>query len=297
MMKADPVSGLLQTLKPRAGPLIITVFGDAIAPRSPDIWLGSLIAMMAQLGLSERLVRTGVYRLTRDGWLESRAQGRRSYYSLTDSGRNIFAEADARIYASSDPAWNGDWTLIQILPSLTSKKRQAVREALKWHGYGQLSPTLLVKPQRRIPQLALAKIGVLSEDEAVSVFTGRLEDLARGASLRTTASCAWDLAELNAAYRQFSERFSPFSGSSSLSSESAFALRILLTHEYRRILLKDPQLPAELLPHDWSGAAARKLAATVYRKIADRAEDFISHTLKNWQGELEPSTVLESRFA
>ncbi len=294
---ANPVSGLLETLKPRAGPLIITVFADAIAPRSPDIWLGSLIAMMAELGLSERLVRTGVYRLARDGWLESRSRGRRSYYALTTSGRGIFAEADARIYATDAPAWDGGWTLIQILPSVVPKQRQAVRDALKWQGYGQLSPTLLVKPQRRPPQVSLAKTGVLDDSPAVSIFTARLEDLPGAAHLRATASAAWDLGELNAAYSQFISRFQPFAGAAPRDPAQAFTLRVLLIHEYRRILLKDPQLPAELLPQNWSGATARALTARLYHEIGASAEQFISRTLENWHGEAGPvGTVLERRF-
>ena len=39
----------------RAGSLITTVFGDAIAPRGGTVWLGSLITAMAEFGISERL--------------------------------------------------------------------------------------------------------------------------------------------------------------------------------------------------------------------------------------------------
>ena len=53
----------------RGGSLIITVFGDAILPRGGSIWLGSLIKLVQPLGLSERLVRTSVFRLAQDGWL------------------------------------------------------------------------------------------------------------------------------------------------------------------------------------------------------------------------------------
>ena len=60
----------------RAGSLITTVFGDSIAPRGGSLWLGSLIGLMAGFGISERLVRTSVYRLANDGWFESEQCGR-----------------------------------------------------------------------------------------------------------------------------------------------------------------------------------------------------------------------------
>ncbi len=70
----------------RAGSLITTVFGDSIAPRGGVVWLGSLIEAMAGFGVSERLVRTSVFRLVKDGWLEAEQIGRRSFYSLTEEG-------------------------------------------------------------------------------------------------------------------------------------------------------------------------------------------------------------------
>lgn len=298
MSAQDAIAALAGKLAPRSGPLIITVFGDAIAPRSGDIWLGSLIAMMAQLELSERLVRTGVYRLARDGWLESRARGRRSYYALTTSGRDIFAEADARIYAAGAPEWSGQWTLVQIMPEAPPDQRRSVRDALRWQGFGQLSPTLMVKPQRRPPQVSLLKAGALDAAAVLSIFSARLEDLPGAASLRDTASAAWDLGELNAAYRQFTDDFQPFAGTGPHPPERAFALRVLLIHEYRRILLKDPRLPADLLPGDWSGATARALVARLYGEIAANAEEFIAATLQNWHGEIGPAEpALRQRFA
>ena len=74
----------------RSGSLITTVFGDAIAPRGGSVWLGSLISLMADFGISERLVRTSAYRLACDGWLRSDKIGRRSYYSLSKEGRLRF---------------------------------------------------------------------------------------------------------------------------------------------------------------------------------------------------------------
>ena len=70
----------------RAGSLIITVFGDAIAPRGGTVWIGSLIRALSDFDISERLVRTSVFRLVRDDWLIASQVGRRSYYSLSEEG-------------------------------------------------------------------------------------------------------------------------------------------------------------------------------------------------------------------
>ncbi|HET6519065.1 MAG TPA: hypothetical protein VFG47_04520, partial [Geminicoccaceae bacterium] len=53
----------------RAGSLIVTVYGDAIAPRGGTVSLASLTRLLQAFGLSAGLVRTAVSRLAADGWL------------------------------------------------------------------------------------------------------------------------------------------------------------------------------------------------------------------------------------
>ena len=82
---AAAIDGLLARLKPNAKSLIVTLFGDAISPHGGVVWLGSLVDLVAPFGLNERVVRTSVFRLSKDGWLTSTQVGRRSAYGLTDS--------------------------------------------------------------------------------------------------------------------------------------------------------------------------------------------------------------------
>src|SRR5271170_7302477 len=107
----------------RGGSLLITIFGDAIAPRGGAITLGSLISLAQPFGLTERLVRTSVARLADDGWLVARRDGRRSEYRITPTGRDSFAEATRRIYGTIPDSWSGQWTLV-ILPPTNGGRRQ-----------------------------------------------------------------------------------------------------------------------------------------------------------------------------
>src|SRR5580698_7959619 len=91
----------------RGGLLIVTIFGDALMPRGGAIALGSLIDLTAPFGLNERLVRTAVSRLARDGWIEGRRSGKLSEYRLSKNGRTLFGEATKRIYGEPDTAWSG----------------------------------------------------------------------------------------------------------------------------------------------------------------------------------------------
>src|SRR5882757_4595161 len=77
-LRADP---------PRAKSLIVTVWGDALAPHGGAVWLAGLIRLMAPFGINERLVRTSVFRLAQDGWLAATTHGRTSRYRLTQEGK------------------------------------------------------------------------------------------------------------------------------------------------------------------------------------------------------------------
>src|SRR5436853_7888344 len=100
-----PVRALLRNFRAqrplRGGSLLITVFGDSIAPRGGAVTLNSLIRLTAPFGLTERLMRTAVERLARVCWLARKRSGGRSEYRLTRGGGERFAEATQRIYGES----------------------------------------------------------------------------------------------------------------------------------------------------------------------------------------------------
>ena len=49
----------------------------------------------------------------------------------------------------------------------------------------------------------------------------------------------------------------------------------LLIHEFRRIALRDPRLPATLLAPDWPGHAARSRAAMLYARVGPASEAWL----------------------
>src|ERR1700753_1623869 len=81
----------------RGGSLLVTIFGDAIAPRGGVVTLGSLIQLAAPFGLTERLVRSSVARLAQDGWLAARRDGRRREYRLSPAGGDPLTQAPPRL--------------------------------------------------------------------------------------------------------------------------------------------------------------------------------------------------------
>ena len=91
--------------RPKTNSLIITLYGDVIAPHGGAMRLSDLVNVLAPFGVNERLVRTCVYRLAQDGWLESRRLGRRSVYTLTPHGMQRFQRAYRRVYSEQQRQW------------------------------------------------------------------------------------------------------------------------------------------------------------------------------------------------
>ena len=278
----------------RAGSLLITLFGDAIAPRGGAIALESLIRLAAPFGLTERLVRTSVARLARDGWLTATRLGRRSEYRLSASGAARFAEATQRIYAPTPEQWNRRWTLLLLPPG---KRRPAgVREALKWHGFGQLHAALFAHPGTTAAQAREWLHDIAGAADALLLESSGAD----AACDRRLAAQGWDLKALGARYARFVRRFEPLEGlaaGAKLGGEPAFLVRTLLIHEYRKVHLQDPLLPPNLLPADWVGTRAYQIARRIYGEVLGPAERFLSATARRLDAPLPTATAsLYARF-
>lgn len=269
----------------RGGSLIITIFGDAIAPRGGAISLGSLIKLCSPFGITERLVRTSVPRLAQDGWLNAKRHGRHSEYQLSVRGLRRFADATRRIYSAGPNQWNGQWTLV-LLPAGDSETREALRKELSWLGFGQPTPGIMTHASRSVADTR-EQIASVSGASHVNIFEARSDNVAAD---QRFASESWDLRELTARYRKMVAAFEPIAAAAASCARpaplTAFIIRTLLIHEYRKILLRDPVLPTSLLPADWVGTRAYELCRDLYGYAFESAETYLSIEGARLHGEL-----------
>lgn len=283
----------------RAGSLIITIYGDAIVPRGGTVWLGSLMKLVEPMGISQRLVRTSVYRLVQESWLQTEKVGRCSYYSLTGPGLRRFEQAFQHVYSLSTREWSGSWCLV-YLNQLAPDLKQKVREELKWLSFGSMAPGVMEHPRFTRNELLplLQEWGAL--EDTIVMETIPMEQKSSKA-LRLQVRESWNLDELGGRYRRFLSQFRPvwreLQNEDDLTPAECLTLRILLIHEYRKILLRDPLLPEELLPGDWEGRSAKQLCRNLYRHIYARAEKWLDETLENASGPLPgPNEKFYRRF-
>jgi len=267
----------------RAKSLVMTIFGDAIAPHGGKVWLGSLIDLLAPFGVSDRLVRTSIFRLTEEGWLESSRTGRRSSYAITEEALKRFGKAYRRVYAPLEPAWDGYWVLLFAPHSdIAPSKRAMFRKELEWEGFGMLSAGIYAHPALEPDAIKnmLERFGLLEQ-----LFVVKAKDLpgANGKPLSATVEETWGLEEVKQGYLRFIAQFAPLAetlASRDISAEQAFVIRTLLIHAFRRVQLHDPKLPAQLLPEVWPGKEAYAICSDIYRNTYEAAEDYLLAALR-----------------
>ncbi len=274
---------------------IVTVFGDVLSQHGDWLWLGSLIEALKPLGYSERLIRTSVFRLVQDDWLQVKKEGRLSFYAFTKSAKLHYEKAARRIYAGKQEEWHGNWLL--VLPSFVPEQAMAdFRRQLHWLGFSSISSGVFAHPS--IDQTSLEEtLKELQLTESVVVFSCKTIDDSSANVLKELVQQRWHISELAGQYQQFLTSYQmliataqPKVQESSLlenmSAQQAFLLRTLLIHDYRRILLKDHELPKQMLPEQWQGFAAHQLVNNLYSELAKPSLNYIEQELKNSSGAL-----------
>ena len=240
----------------RASSFIVTLFGDVVAPRGGDVWIGNIIAFCAPFGISETLIRTAMSRLVAAGQLIGVRKGRRSFYRLTEAARHEYSEAAKIIFS---PPSATDWML--VFSPCTHAKLTLSPEFIAVNDSFALGPA-----DGRIPDGCCVLRGP---------FTGRAE------ALYQMARNVWALDALEhdcERFLTFAARISEFA---SLPGDQALEARVLLVHSFRQIALRDPRLPIGVFPPDWAGIRARRCFAQTYLALSQCAD---SHVAENFVG-------------
>lgn len=255
--------------------LVVTLYGDAILPRGGSVAMGTLTRIVSALGVTDGALRTAMSRLASDGWLIRCRLGRNSFYRLADKGRGTFAEASEHIYHPSQTAWTGQFELAILAPEADRDAVQALQAA----GFGSLPGGAW-----------LATEGAHGPAGAGIYRLRATADLET--ALRLAAS-AWPLDRTGAAYKTFLSVFQPIGrrleNGLKLSDIESLILRLLLIHDYRRAVLRDPLLPPQLLPADWPGHEARRVCGRIYVAVLAASERWLDANGASENGPLPPA--------
>jgi phenylacetic acid degradation operon negative regulatory protein len=259
----------------KARSLVFDLFGDYLRYRGGVVRLRGLIALMDCFDVPEATVRVVVARLRKEGWLESRRDGRETEYALSEAAWRLLDEGRDRIFARASGPWDGQWHMvIYSVPETERALREQLRKRLAWLGFGPLSAAVWLSPHDRVGQVRSS----FADQPAIQLdaFKARSEG---AESDRDMATRCWDLAALDHDYGALLRRHRPrLSGyrSGKVSGRDALVQRMNLMHEYRLFPFRDPDLPPELLPEGWSGRAAHQVFLEAHGLLRAPAEEYVN---------------------
>jgi phenylacetic acid degradation operon negative regulatory protein len=154
-----------------------------------------------------------------------------------------------------------------------------VRDELAWNGYAAFAPGVYARPAEPESRGAPRSTGLDAHPRLLR-FTARDLPGDGPGRLAQRVGEAWALGALAAEYRAFAARYAPaveaLRHRRAPSPEQAFVVRTLLVHEYRRVRLRDPQLPPALLPPEWPGAAAYALCRAFHHAAQPLAQEHLA---------------------
>jgi phenylacetic acid degradation operon negative regulatory protein len=262
--------------------LIFSLYGDLVhasGPHAePELWLGTLVELMAAFDLSEAAVRQAVSRMARQGWLRARRNGKRAYYAVTDRGRRRIEELSPRIYGPVIE-WDGTWRL--LAGTIDGREaRVRLRQELRVLGWAPLSPAVWISPTDSLRSAAEAAERYGASRDAhlfVGAYEGPLSD-------RELVERCWDLPAVGQAYEQFIATYRPQLErelrTGAAGYRAAFAERLWLVHDFRKFAYLDPGLPSELVPAHWPGTIAAGIFREYYALLAHKAQRFLTETVE-----------------
>ena len=273
------IDGIIARHPVKAGAFIVTLYGDVVVPRGGTLWIGNVIETCAAVGISETHVRTAVSRLVSRKRLVGTRRGRRSFYKLDDAAHDEFERASAIIYGRRLNAPSADWTIVAL--DAVEDKASAGSELAR-AGFVRLSPAMM------------ASAGDLPDCERVRsdliVFRAQLMP-GQAKALRAFVAEHWPLQEMQADFAAFIKTFAGLVRTAEGDrGQGSLLARLLLVHEFRRLALRDPNLPADALPPDWPGYKARRLFSDLYKALTPAAEGFIAANFVDERGALAAQT-------
>lgn len=263
----DPLDPVITALhaesRLRVWSLVITVFGDCVQHRGGAISTARLGRLLGRIGVEPGALRTALSRLGRDGWVDSERSGRLSHYRLSPSGLARFTEATSRIYAPPRTAPVTEW-------ALSSDGTPQTALAL-----GGLWLTPADAPQATKPAFRLV---------------GRITDLAP--AMREGLVSADHAAALQRLMADL-DHLDRIAGDPLTHA----AARILLIHRWRRIVLRYPDLPPDILPAVLQGQDPRARVARAYAHLTPGAEAWLDSDDGEMAAMPVPDPSLARRFA
>ena len=256
----------------------LAVYGrDRTTKWLPGPWF---VAALEDLGRNADAVRQTLFRMTRMQQLAVRKVGRTNHYKLSQYGEVAAESGSRKLFEPRIGSWDGRWSLVSYSYASDERtQRDRLRGLLELHGFAALGRGHYVHPREFPDALMQTLMGPMCRPDRVSVFRAERFGPADATSF---VAGLWDLEGINHRYRLFLAEFSKIRRRRSLyrRPRDAFRVRLALSVAYLQVAWQDPDLPSSLLPREWGGHQAQRLAQRFYLDLMPRTLEYIASLLQ-----------------
>ncbi len=224
----------------RVWSIIVSLFGDMAQEPGAQISGGVLTLIIEPMGIKPEAIRVALHRLRKDGWIESDRIGRVSRHVLSEFGRTQSAAVTPRIYARG-PSPIENW---HLLIAEDGSGTQVLEDVMLSDDYIPIGRNVAMGAGP-VPDQS---DGLLALDISPHAAPKWVQDRLCPPELR--ASCKALLGAVVRAAKSRPEGWAP-------TPLQSATLRTLLVHRWRRVVLRQPDLPLAFYPVDWAGPACR----------------------------------------
>lgn len=252
---SDPVRDLADALAQDA-PLklwsvLVTCLGDVSRERSVEVSGLTLTGLVERVGLQPQAMRVALHRLKRDGWVDSRRDGRVGFHRLSDTGLAQTWRVSERIYGAA--AQVGDWHLIGMPPEMPD-------------GLSVLPDSVSAVSISRSFALAFGPVEDMPEAWLVTAPGPRgLPEWVR--DVVAEAACEPEFTALNATIATIDDvPDDPL---------ERFALRVLVLHGWRRLALRSNPAAEAALGENRAEIRCRKTVHATLERLGPARADWL----------------------
>jgi phenylacetic acid degradation operon negative regulatory protein len=281
--QAPPAAAGLQ----RSRTVLVSFLGSIVRPMGNWMPIAGTIELMGEFGLDAPSVRTAVFRLKKRGWLASETRSGSRGYALTLVALKALAAGDEIIWHARQSADLADgWCIVSFsVPESARSRRDQLRTHLASLGFGNVGAAMWIAParMRAAADQAIAELGLTSY---CAIFVG---DYVGGRDLPGLLRESWDLAEIDRRYLEFARRFDDEArhlGADGNDPQRAFLSYLAVIDQWRKLPFRDPGLPREILPADWSAPAAGALFEALVSALEPPA---LAHAAAHWPPTSKPN--------